>query len=235
MNTPESKPSYPNVIQSVSNKFITQTVTKPQEKIKFDKKHTIPHTMSQLADTEADKPTSKSYNHVDLSKRQDVLNKSLLRTLKKYFTSKFNQETSYISLQSNQKKTKFLDMLSDFVNNHYGSKIAEASSEFGITYDDIYRYIAILINPELAKRGMKNRKHMNFSKLYYGVLYNYSNKKLILLFNDQVLHYLFDDLKKQGVMHQMIHTDATLAKNKDEYMRTLDTFKHSFAEARSMN
>ena len=92
-----------------------------------------------------------------------------------------------------------------------------------------------MINPELAKRGMKNRKHMNFSKLYYGVLYNYSNKKLILLFNDQVLHYLFDDLMKQGVIHQMIHTDTTLAKNKDEYIRTLDPFNHSFAEARSMN
>ena len=110
INTPKSKPSYPNVIQSVSNKSIIQTVTKPQEKNKFDKKHTVPHTMSQLADTEADKPTSKSYNNVDLSKRQDVLNKTLLRTLKKYFTSKFNQETSYISLQLDQKRAKFLDM-----------------------------------------------------------------------------------------------------------------------------
>ena len=89
-----------------------------------------------------------------------------------------------------------------------------------------------MINPELAKKRMKNRKHMKFSKLYYEVLYNYSHKKLILLFNDQVLHYLFEDLRKQGVMHQMIHTDTTLAKNKDEYMRTLYAFKRSFDEAK---
>ena len=235
INTPESKLKNPNVIQGVSNKSIIQTVTKPQEKTKFDTKDIISYTTSQLADTDADKPTSKSSNNVDLSKRQDVLNKSLLRTLKKYFTSKFNQETNYASLKSYQKKSKFLDMWVDFVDCHYGSKTAEAASEFGITYDDIYRYIAIMINPELAKKRMRNKKHIRFLKLYYEVLYNYSSKKLILLFNDQVLHYLFDDLKKQGAMHQMIHTDATLVKNKDEYMRTLDEFMQSFDEAKSMN
>ena len=235
ISTPENKLNNPNITHGMSNKSIIQTVTKPQEKNKFDEKYIIPHTTSQPADTEIDKFTSKSYKDVDLSKRQDVLNKSLMRILKKYFTSKFNQETNYASLKFSQKKTKFLDMLADFVSHHYGSKIAEASSEFGITYDDIYRYIAIMINTELAKKRMRNKKHIRFLKLYYEVLYNYSSKKLILLFNDQVLHYLFDDLKKQGAMHQMIHTDATLVKNKDEYMRTLDEFMQSFDEAKSMN
>lgn len=63
-------------------------------------------------------------NSADLgfSRRQDVLNKTLLRSIKKYITSEFNEMTNFENLEFKEKQDKFKDLLEKYFNNTYQGK-----------------------------------------------------------------------------------------------------------------
>lgn len=58
----------------------------------------------------------------EFCRRQDVINKTLLRSLKKFITTDFSQNTNFDSLTYAEKQIKYKELLSDYVKTNYTGK-----------------------------------------------------------------------------------------------------------------
>ena len=166
-------------------------------------------------------------NSKKFSQREDVLNKTLLRSLKKYFTDKFNQKSDFMSLTPGEKYWKFKAKIFEFTKEYYQSlfNLDEYSPEL---QEDVLYYIGILVNPNLIKRFLKKRKYIRFFRGYYECVYKYSHRKLNKLFADPVLKFVFEIYRSSGAAEEMVINDETLSKNKICYRNWLEVFTDSF-------
>ena len=161
-----------------------------------------------------------------LDKRQDVLNKTLMRSLKRYLTQDFFSEFKFQELSSKEKSKKFGEFLKSYVKKHYEHKISQSCSQISI--ERLAEYVGYMIDAERTRKSLKNRTSIRFNKLFYEVVYRYSHQKISKLFADQTLRFIFEDYIRQGNVYKMIESDKTLSKNKTEYKNTVEIFKHSF-------
>lgn len=164
--------------------------------------------------------------------RVDVLNKSLLRVFKKYYTSQFNDKTGFNSLLASEKSKKYRLLISSFVEDLYGEKLRSLSANYAVSRTELEDHISMIINPTYGKQRLNNKKCLKFSKLFYDVLYAYSHVKLSKIFSNPLLKYMFEDLYNSNVFTEAIECDPTLCRNKELYSKTLIDFKASFEEKR---
>jgi len=172
--------------------------------------------------------TNDRQRSYQLDKRQDVLNKTLLRSIKRYLTKQFFSEFDYKNLTPATKANMFSTFLNQFVDKYYKEKAETMCAAYEISLEDIHDYVGIMIHPEFTKKWMKDKKHMKYVKSYYEVVYRYSHKKMSKMFADNILKYIFDDYVTTGAIYEMIDTDQTLSKNKVEYRNTVELFNQSF-------
>ena len=172
------------------------------------------------------KNTSNSPRKYFLDKRQDVLNKTLMRSLKRYLTQDFFSEFKFKDLSAKEKSKKFGEFLKSYVKKHYEHKISHSSCQISI--ESLAEYVGYMIDAERTRKSLKNRTSIRFNKLFYEVVYRYSHQKISKLFADQTLRFIFEDYIRQGNVYKMIESDKTLSKNKTEYKNTVEVFKHSF-------
>ena len=172
------------------------------------------------------KNTSDSPRQYFLDKRQDVLNKTLMRSLKRYLTQDFFSEFKFKELSVKEKLDNFGAFLKSYVKKHYEHKISQPCSQISI--ESLAEYVGYMIDAERTRKALKNRTNMKFNKLYYEVVYRYSHQKVSKLFADQTFRFIFEDYIRLGNVYQMIESDKTLSKNKTEYRNTVEIFKHSF-------
>jgi hypothetical protein len=99
--------------------------------------------------------------------RQDVLNKTLLRSLKKFITSQFDEQTNFSSLSFKEKKAQFKQLLEQFVSDFYEKKVDESNINSPHPFTDVLNYVGILINPELMKKRALGKKYAKFNLKYY--------------------------------------------------------------------
>lgn len=93
-------------------------------------------------------------------------------------------------------------------------------------------YIGVIINFDLLKRFDKNPLFKKFDVCYYDCVYTYSHRKFSTLLKDEVLKYLFENFFASGKLDEMIDTDKTMSKNKEQYVGSLELFKISFASGK---
>ena len=162
-----------------------------------------------------------------LDKRQDVLNKTLMRSLKRYLTQEFFNEFKFKELSPKEKTKNIGSFLESFVKKLYEHKINQPSIEISLKI--LKEYVGYVIDADRTKRVLKNRQNNEFNRLYYEVVYKYSHLKISKLFADQTLKFIFEDFVNEGYLDKMIESDKTLSKNKKEYENTIQIFQHSFA------
>ena len=189
---------------------------------------------SNLESTEANvKPFSPTLykKRTCLDIRQDVLNKSMLRSLKKYLTNKFLDETNFNSKTPADKKKDYNPLMTQFVTKYYPESTGNFKPKY-LNFKAMYAYIGVIVMPEIAKKELMDAPYRRFSQQLYQVLYNYSHGKLSNLFKNKTLRFLFEDYVNSGAANTLIETDPTLSKNKNEYLRTLYIFLDSFRAAK---
>ena len=122
------------------------------------------------------------------------MNKTLLRSLKRYFTN----------------------LLKDNYEEYLKSKKSEITStvcENGrhLTVASVRAFIEIMISPITSKKQLKNKSERNMYMNFYSWLYQYSHTKLYALLKSPQLKFLLLDYFRDG-MDTMINTDETLKK-----------------------
>ena len=109
-----------------------------------------------------------------LDKRQDVLNKTLMRSLKRYLTQEFFNGFKFMELSANEKTKNFGAYLKSYVMKNYENKISQSSCQISIK--TLTEYVGYIIDAERTKRVLKNKASVQFNRLYYEVLDRYSHK-----------------------------------------------------------
>jgi hypothetical protein len=167
----------------------------------------------------------------NLNVRQDVLNKTLLRSLKKYLTKEFDEFTNSKNLTFKERQSGFYGELDRFTADKYTNA---QDSKFELS--DISAYIGIIVWPEpMKKRFRGNNMHIKFNRKFYECVYKYTHIRLSTIFKDEVFGFLFQHYIQSRAVYEMIESDATLSKNRDAYMRTVDLFKSSFEKGLYIN
>lgn len=181
-----------------------------------------------MQDTRSSQGKVKEAVNKRLAVRSDVVNKTLLRALKRYYTAKFENENSAFHTHKNEKKEVVYQRIKDFAITVYKGDRNIGKEEFSdITIEDLCFYMGILINPSLMKRFSLQPHDRIKIQNFYNCLYNYSHKKLQKLFKSNVLHFMFTKFAEEGPLDELLLNDSTLKKNPDVYKKASKSFIES--------
>ena len=116
-----------------------------------------------------------------LAVRKDVVNKTLLRSMKRLIAQKFEADTGILNMAKDDQKSKFLELVDSFTRN-YISKICEVSiieddeDESVISQNGIKFIIGLISSQQLMRSHINSIKERTFFYQYYQLLNKYSHK-----------------------------------------------------------
>lgn len=86
----------------------------------------------------------KALTDSKLAIRSDVVNKTLLRSLKRYYTARFEQDTSYKTAGKFDTKQEIYEKLTEFTRSIYeGDKRFDIEEFSGVTFENLTFYMGI--------------------------------------------------------------------------------------------
>ena len=148
--------------------------------------------------------------------RVDVLNKTVIRSLKKYYTQLFEAQNSNYEQETSDVKM-FEELTHNFTLNLFKFLHNELNQE-GILFEDILFTIRMLIQPEITKKTSKTREQRFLMNDYYDCIYKYSHKRLLKLCKNSTFTYLFTKFISLGLFREQVMNDQTLMQNPVAYL-----------------
>lgn len=159
-----------------------------------------------------DELMKKKYG-MKLSVRKDVVNKTLFRALKRFYTEKFE---SIYSLDKKESSTSYKSKIHQFVEVYFKSRETELNN-WDITIQEIEKLMLIIVSPNHIKSALVEESDLVLYKDYYSCIYQYSHKKLANMLLRPVCGYLFADFINSGNLTAFIHRCSTMSLNPGVY------------------
>ena len=155
-----------------------------------------------------------------LSIRKDVVNKTLFRALKRYYTELFLKNYDLDTKESSQ---SYLHKIKEFSYRLFLNRVEELCF-LGLTIDRVEKFLAIVISPNHVKPTLKDPEDIALHKEYYSCIYQYSHKKLAKMLLNPVCGHLFTDFVNSGNLTKFISTCSTMSQNFDVYDKAGKSF-----------
>lgn len=149
----------------------------------------------------------------DLSKRSDVVNKTILRSMKRYYFTEFDSVTGFSMMPDVEKFARFNELIRNYVTEELKS-IGKLNSE---EIDETIFFFGSMISHIHMRRGIKVSKQRTQVNFVHKCLYNYSHKKLAQLMTHGGFKHVLRDFVNFGGIDVVINSEETLAKNQDVY------------------
>lgn len=108
----------------------------------------------------------------DFSVRKDVVTKTLLRSIKRYYTSEFDSFCEFSSLEENEKFSRFHELIRNYVMTVMKSTVGLTGEELESTI----LFFGSIISHIHMRRGLKTSKLRTLVNSVHKCLYNYSHK-----------------------------------------------------------
>lgn len=167
------------------------------------------------------KPKSVSSEDVDLAQRRDVVNKTVLRIMRRYFMQKFRD------MYAQKFKCK------EAKNKWYFEYIKKFTIElFGIDHEDLallQAYMASIINPknmnanDIVDSGLDKEDMFAF----HNTLYKYSHTRLVNLLKVKPLSILYAHFYTRPI-EELIRSEPSVSKNISLYLTAFKDFMRVF-------
>jgi len=176
----------------------------------------------QNEDSKSEKPTSLASSK-DLKSRKksiriDLVNKTVVRSIKRYYTQLFESLNPKFPTNATKDQAKLFEELTNTLTfNLFSSLIADFSPN-GITLESIATVLRVFINPDLAKIVDKSRATRTLITSYADVVYKYSHKRLQKLSKNSTFIYLFLKFIREGTFESLIAEDGTMCQNPEAYL-----------------
>lgn len=154
----------------------------------------------------------------DLSKRSDVVNKTILRSMKRYYYNRFNEFSGFGKLSNKEKFSQFHKLVSDFVKT-------EIVSLNGLTEEQMEEtvfFFGSMLSYTHMRRGITNSKRRTQVNFVHKCLYNYSHKKLAQLMSYIGFEFVLRDFVRFGGIDMVIENEETLSKNSGHYKQAAE-------------
>ena len=132
---------------------------------------------SWLWNTKGSRLKPKAIHDKKLAVRSDVVNKTLLRSLKRYYTAEFENFSKFKLQSKSTQKNEIYAKLIEFTTKIYEDDDRFKQPEFSkVTMSDVIFYMGICINPAYMKKNSGSSSDRNKYHNFYSCLYKYSHK-----------------------------------------------------------
>lgn len=166
-----------------------------------------------------------------LAVRKDVVNKTLLRSIKRYVTERFEDQSGIKKLSTSEQKEQFLALIEKFIHAYFSSygqvltiEDNPDEEESKLSQNGIKFIVGLLVNPNLLKSHFKSIKERTFFYLFQNLLKKYSHRKLLRLMTNENFIFVVASLRENGGLEDIISSDPTCNKNKQAYYEAADSF-----------
>jgi len=197
-----------NIDTSRSNKTL---------KVEEEQKDTIQNypDINKEIDLITSKITSKNQNKCEsnFAKRKDVVNKTILRSMRRYYSVEFELATNFSALSDKEKFSNFHELIKCFVEKHF--KMLNDLS--GQDIEDTIFFFGSMVSHVHMRRGITVSKQRTEVNLVHKCLLNYSQKKLAQLISGGGFKHVLRHFLKFGGLDVVINGEDTMTKNQDLY------------------
>lgn len=214
------KPDHLPTLKEIFNLSSNQKVD-AQKPMKFEVESEVQEEKTDIS-KELDEiiaPRKANPSKNDLSKRGDVVNKTILRAMKRYYSTEFDTSFNFSGLSDKEKFAKFKYQIRKFVTEQI--KIVRGLSDKEV--EDVIFFFGSMISHVHMRRGItisKLRTQVNF---VHKCLYNYSHKKLSQLMSQEGFKYVLEDFVVNGGFEIVLNSEETMLKQQDAYKEAVDT------------
>jgi len=208
-----------------SSNLVSNTQNATQESnVKFSD---IPKDyISEFEPRKSDKSTTKSSvlgnEEVDLAVRRDVVNKTVLRIMRRFFMQKFKEAFPHKFKCKESKSKWYFEYVKKLVIELFGAEHPELRM--------LQIYMASIINPKHMTNV--NMKETGFEKedflSFYNTIYKYSHTRLSNLFKVNAYKEIYAYFYNIGPMDQIIKSETSVSKNSTLYSKAFADFYNVF-------
>lgn len=206
-----------------------------KKKKKLSKKKRSKSWDEEAAKQEQQRRQNMEKRRGSLAVRKDVVNKTLLRSIKRLVTQKFEDFSGFKDLSSSEQKEKFLELVEKFTI-HYFPDISKVMTIEDTTTNDeesilsqngIKFIVGWLVNQNISKTHFKSIKERTFFYLFQNLLKKYSHRKLVRLMSNDNFIFVVASLRENGGLDEIIDQDPW-NKNKQAYYEAANSFITKF-------
>lgn len=161
---------------------------------------------------------------IDLSKRRDVINKTILRILRRYFTQLFKDSFDEQFKSKVAKSEWYFECIKQFCAKLFGKNHE--------MIEEINFYMASIILPKnVMKKDMAEGSiSQDQFDSFHNCLYKYSHTKLVNLLEIKPLGVIYEKFYK-GPLDVLLQTEPSVSKNYQFYMVVFKEFFEIFSGA----
>lgn len=150
--------------------------------------------------------------------------------MKKFYTMKFKESTSFFEIKSKkQRKLVALEYISEFIETQLADKLLELKSR--VSKQVLTFYFGKIIVPEyVSKKNITVGENKEISH-FYDCIYNYTNGNLKKLAKSFVFCSLFKNFVEEDHFLEMTRVDETLIRNPEIYLARAHGLLEMFGKA----
>jgi hypothetical protein len=160
-----------------------------------------------------------------LSGRKDVVYKTLLRSVKRFYSTEFEIRTEYSTLTKSKQEKQWLKIIDKFTREIFAEYITpektqngeEKETIKGVEFEQISGFMLSLIIPSFIKRNLKNTDTFKTYDTFYEWLYRYSHKRLEAALAIPEVACVFTIFMEGPIFENLLANDVTLSKNQEAY------------------
>ena len=159
---------------------------------------------------------------IDLAQRRDVVNKTILRALRRYYAQRLKEYLEVDSIPEKEAMKPVFGQVCNFWEVLFGKQNKDLPS--------LQLYMAYIISPkEIDESALWKQTELDEEHLisYYSWLYKYSHSKLVSLFSDKYIGIIYDHFY-QNAKQFVLDNEPAMTKNVGLYTKILDDFDQYF-------
>ena len=202
-------------------KMESETSSQLPKKRKCKKEHTPPVKIARKRTKLLSSGESSSKNILDLATRRDVVNKTILRVLRRHLSLKFKSCQSEGQEPKQDKKGNFFMNVKTLATEMFGENHPEFKLlHFYLASIIDYKYIT---EEDIGSSGLTSRE----LTIFYDCLYKYSHTRLDNLFSVKPLGEIYNQFYTSERTN-ILRTESSLSKNKSLYEKVMKEFSQIF-------
>lgn len=160
----------------------------------------------------------------ELSQRRDVIFKTIIRDMRKYYINDFNERTSYVKRKRYKRKDFYLTCVNEYIECEH---IKAASTKANKPIKDFNIYLASLIYPKEVESIVQKKQQKRIAQETYDALYRFSLGKMKSMLCKDAIFNLFNSYYVLEIKEGSRLTDnKTMNQHKGLYMEAYNVMSH---------
>lgn len=165
---------------------------------------------------------SAKLENIDLAQRRDVVNKTILRALRRFFTQKLKEHSKIENVSEDTPQKEFFQNVREYW-----------VTTFGVDHHNLVLlqyYLAFIISPkevEIVPDNEDEAKDLEHLNAFYNCLYKYSHSKLVSLFSDKYIGMIYDYFYINAKQY-VLENEPAMSRNVPLYTQIMDDFNKFF-------